>query len=58
MIAGPEGQISENYDEKSRIRKTKNLSTDVDIRTDTILERLRNLSNFFFFNERMSDFSF
>ena len=29
---------------KSRIRETKNLSTDADRRTDTILERLRDLS--------------
>ena len=29
---------------KSRIRETKNLSTDADSRTDTILERLRDLS--------------
>ena len=30
---------------KFRIRETKNLSTDADSRTDTILERLRDLSN-------------
>ena len=29
---------------KSRIRETSNLSTDADRRTDTILERLRDLS--------------
>ena len=29
---------------KSRIWETKNLSTDADSRTDTILERLRDLS--------------
>ena len=29
---------------KSRIRETKNLSTDADSRTDTIFERLRDLS--------------
>ena len=29
---------------KSRIRETKNLSTDADSRIDTILERLRDLS--------------
>ena len=29
---------------KSRIRETSNLSTDADCRTDTILERLRDLS--------------
>ena len=29
---------------KSRIRETKNLSTDADSRTDTILERMRDLS--------------
>ena len=28
---------------KSRIRETKNLSTDADSKTDTILERLRDL---------------
>ena len=28
---------------KSRIRETKNLSTDADSRTDTVLERLRDL---------------
>ena len=33
-----------NYNnKKSRIRETKNLSTDADRRTDTILERLRDL---------------
>ena len=32
------------YNKKSRIRETKNLSTDADSRTDTILERLRDLS--------------
>ena len=31
---------------KSRIRETKNLSPDADSRTDTILERLRDLSFF------------
>ena len=31
-------------DEKSRIRETKNLSTDADSRTGTILKRLRDLS--------------
>ena len=30
--------------QKFRIRETKNLSTDADSRTDTILERLRDLS--------------
>ena len=34
---------------KSRIRETKNLLTDADSRTDTILERLRDLSFFFLF---------
>ena len=29
---------------KSRLRETKNLSTDTDSRTSTILERLRDLS--------------
>ena len=33
-----------NNVEKSRIRETKNLSTDADCRTDTILERLHDLS--------------
>ena len=42
---------------KSFIRETKNLSTDADIRTDTILERLRDLSQFIFLNERMRNFS-
>ena len=32
------------FRKKSRIRETKNLSTDADSRTDTILERLRDLS--------------
>ena len=36
---------------KSRIRETKNLSTDADNRTDTILERLRDLSILFFIFE-------
>ena len=31
--------------QKSRIQETKNLSTDADSRTDTILERLRDLYN-------------
>ena len=35
--------------QKSRIRDTKNLSTDADSRTDTILERLRDLPIFLFF---------
>ena len=34
-------------DKKSRIRETKNLSTDADSRTDTVLERLRDLSIFY-----------
>ena len=34
--------------EKSRIRETKNLSTDADSRTDTILERLRDLSMYIY----------
>ena len=33
-----------NIPEKSRIRETSNLSTDADRRTDTILERLHDLS--------------
>ena len=32
------------YKQKSRIRETSNLSTDADRRTDTILKRLRDLS--------------
>ena len=32
---------------KSCIRETKNLSTDAEGRTNTILERLRDLSSFF-----------
>ena len=35
---------SSNLKKKSRIRETKNLSTDADSRTDTILERLQDLS--------------
>ena len=35
---------------KSRILETKNLSTDADSRSDTILERLRDLSHFDYFN--------
>ena len=35
--------ISE-FTKKSRIRETSNLSTDADCRTDTILERLSDLS--------------
>ena len=31
------------YKKKSGMRETKNLSTDADSRTDTILERLRDL---------------
>ena len=31
---------------KSRIQETKNLSTDADSMTDTILERFRDLSHF------------
>ena len=38
----PKGRKKEK--KKSRIRETKNLSTDADRRTDTILERLRDLS--------------
>ena len=33
--------------QKSRIQETKNLSTDADSRTGTILKRLRDLSFFF-----------
>ena len=39
--------VMEGFKNKSRIRETKNLSTDADSRTDTILERLRD--NFFIF---------
>ena len=38
--------------EKSRIRETKNLSTDADSRTNKILERLRDLSIYFLFFSR------
>ena len=37
-------ESSELCKKKSRIRETSNLSTDADRRTDTILERLRDLS--------------
>ena len=37
-------QLNKKKKKKSRIRETKNLSTDADRRTDTILERLRDLS--------------
>ena len=37
-------QFKSSTFKKSRIRETKNLSTDADSRTDTILERLRDLS--------------
>ena len=33
-----------NWNKKSLIRETSNLSTNADSRTDTILERLRDLS--------------
>ena len=36
--------LSQSQVKKSRIRETKNLSTDADSKTDTILERLHNLS--------------
>ena len=36
--------ISRRKDKKSRIPETKNLLTDADSRTNTILERLRDLS--------------
>ena len=63
--------ISEIKFEKSRIRETKNLSTDADSRTDTIMERFSDLKNkklirgcviyliFFFLRERerLHDFS-
>ena len=38
--------LSPPLDKKSRIRETKNLSTDADSRTDTIFERLSDLSIF------------
>ena len=38
-------QTSNSYHKKkSSLRETKNLSTDADSKTDTILERLRDLS--------------
>ena len=36
-----QGQFPEKLNKKSRIRETKNLLTNADRRTDTILERLR-----------------
>ena len=42
---GAEQKYLEVFVEKSRIRETKNLSTNADSRTDTILERLRDLYN-------------
>ena len=41
-------------EEKSRIPETKNLSTDADSRTDTVLEKLRDFM--FFFVKMLSDF--
>ena len=38
------GHTAGYYSQKSRIRETKNLSTDADSRTDTIFERLIDLS--------------
>ena len=38
-----------SHQKKSHIHETKNLSTDADSRTDTIFERLRDLSPFFYF---------
>ena len=38
---------SPDIHEKSRIRETKNLSNDADSRTNTVLQRLRDLSFFF-----------
>ena len=40
---------------KSRIRETKNLSTDADSRTDTVLERLRDLSKKNIYINRLTD---
>ena len=38
--------VLEDHDQKSRIQEIPTLSTNVDSRTDTILERLRDLSLF------------
>ena len=38
------GHKSDASTKKSRIRETKNLSTDADSRNNTVLERLRDLS--------------
>ena len=43
-LAKPHWLSMYNREKKSRIRETSNLSTDADRRTDTILERLRDLS--------------
>ena len=52
-----------NNKKKSRIRETKNLSTDADSRTDTILESLRDLSPKkievgLFLSQKINDFFF
>ena len=44
MNGMPSNGDSSIENEKYRIQETKNLSTDADSRTDTILERLRDLS--------------
>ena len=47
-LTNPEGYLTDHIDKsltnKSRIRETPNLSTDADSRTNTILERLHDLS--------------
>ena len=44
---GPSTNLLQHFvPKKSRIRETKNLSTDADSRTNTTLERLRDLSFF------------
>ena len=48
-------RILRNKYKKSRIRETKNLSTDADSRTHTIFKRLHDLSiNIFFLNGRLT----
>ena len=53
---------NDTFQKKSRIRETKNFSTDADSRTDTILERLLDLSNiyiyiYFFFWDKSCNLS-
>ena len=53
----PEGQSNSEQtlrtkqmlNKNSRTRETKNLLTDADSRTNTMLERMRDLSQFFYF---------